>query len=71
MPVLVVNPRSDKAFTDLVHDLVANGAESPDVLQARLRVTYPRAVARRRVLAGEQVETWYVYREGTWLSASD
>jgi hypothetical protein len=38
---------------------------TPDRLENALREVYPRAVVRRRDLAGEPMPTWYVYREGT------
>jgi hypothetical protein len=39
---------------------------TPDSLEDALREVYPRAVVRRRELAGELMPTWYVYREGTY-----
>ena len=28
---------------------------------------YPRVVVHERVLSGESLPTWYVYREGNWI----
>jgi hypothetical protein len=65
-PLLIVNPRSDARFVQLVARLTADGAPDPVDLQARLRADYPRAVVRRRELSSESTEMWYVYRDGRW-----
>src|SRR5262245_17200413 len=65
-PVLVVNPRTDAGFADLVSALVGDDT-SAELLESRLREVYPHAIVRRRLLSGEFAETWYVYREGTWI----
>ena len=67
-PTIIINPRDDVRFSELVDRSVLSGVESPDTLERLLRRVYPRAVVRRRELAGEQVEVWYVYREGRWVS---
>jgi hypothetical protein len=66
-PSLVTNPRSDEEFVRLAERLVAAGTKTPQALQDELRRTYPKAIVRRRILDGERLETWYVYREGTWI----
>jgi len=66
-PVLVVNPRTDAKFAQRVDDLMRERELTAEELALRLRETYPRAVVRRRLLSGESRETWYVYREGTWI----
>ena len=67
---LVVNPREDSPFVALAERLVADGVQSPDELQARLRQEYPDTVVRARELDGEAFSIWYVYRDGHWVSAS-
>ena len=62
-----VNPRSDERFAGIVELLVEEGADSPADLQARLRRWYPDAVVRERDLALE-APSWYVYRDGHWVS---
>ena len=69
-PSLVINPRSDEDFAQLAERLVAAGAKTPKALQDELRRTYPNALVRRRILDGERQETWYVYREGSWIPTS-
>lgn len=66
-PILVVNPVADVAFVDFANVLVVEGVSTPATLQSRLRDRYPRAVVRPRVLSGEPIEIWYVYREGSWV----
>ena len=67
-PTIIINPRDDGRFGELLDRSLLTGVESPDALERLLREVYPRAVVRRRELAGEQVEVWYVYREGRWVS---
>jgi hypothetical protein len=64
-----VNPVSDAAFVDFANVLVVEGVSTPATLQSRLRDRYPRALVRPRVLSGEPIEIWYVYREGYWVRA--
>lgn len=64
----LINPRGDTDFVAFV-DHEAVGVAVPEELQARLRATYPDAVVRRRGLAGERIEVWYVYRDGHWTTA--
>lgn len=67
-PTVIINPRDDLRFSELVERSLLTAGESPDGLERLLREHYPRAVVRRRGLAGEQVEVWYIYREGRWVS---
>ncbi len=67
-PTVIINPREDLRFREVVDRSLLTGVESPEALERVLRGGYPRAVVRRRGLAGEQVEVWYVYREGWWVS---
>lgn len=66
-PILVVNPVSDSAFHELANKLVDEGVAEPESLERRLRDRHPRAVVRPRILSGEPIEIWYVYREGYWV----
>jgi hypothetical protein len=47
------------------------GSPIPSDLEATLRTTYPLAVVRRRELASESFEVWYVYRDGHWVGGHD
>lgn len=67
-PTVIINPRDDLPFSEMVDRSLLTGVESPDALERLLRDDYPLAVVRRRELAGEQVEVWYIYREGRWVS---
>ncbi len=67
-PTVIINPREDLRFREVVDRSLLTGVDSPEALERVLRGGYPRAVVRRRGLAGEQVEVWYVYREGWWVS---
>jgi hypothetical protein len=67
-PTVIINPRDDLRFAEFVNRSLLTAVESPDALERLLRERYPRAVVRRRGLAGEQIEVWYVYREGRWVS---
>jgi hypothetical protein len=65
-PIVILNPRSDARFAELVAELMADEVGEPSGLQARLRAEFPEAVARRRELSSESTEVWYVYRDGRW-----
>ena len=60
-----VNPRDDVEFVALVDHLVETTGR-PEDLERRLRESYPHAVVRRRGLAAEATDVWYVYRDGSW-----
>ena len=66
-PTVVRNPADDQDFARAVDDLIAVSPLEPGDAELRLRRTYPRAVVRRRELADEHVEVWYVYRDGHWV----
>ena len=66
-PILVINPRSDEAFVEAAKALVDQGATRIEDLERELRGRYPKVRVRARSLSGEADETWYVYREGTWV----
>jgi hypothetical protein len=65
-PLLIVNPRSDVRFMQLVAELTADASTDPSQLQSWLRAVFPKAVVRRRELSSESTEMWYVYRDGRW-----
>lgn len=65
---MIVNPRSDAAFAAAADGVVAGGVESASDLELALRDRYPLVVVRERALSGESFPTWYVYREGAWVS---
>jgi hypothetical protein len=66
-PVLIVNPRDDAAFGDLVDELVGMGTQTTGELQSALRRRYPLARVHRREISAEHIVVWYVYREGRWV----
>ena len=68
-PTVVRNPADDADFARAVDDMLAAGSLDPGDAQTRLRRTYPRAVVRRRELAEERIDVWYVYRDGHWVRA--
>ena len=66
-PMLIVNPRDDAVFRDLVERLVDEGVIGMDALQSALRERYPLAVVHLREISSERVVVWYVYRDGRWI----
>jgi hypothetical protein len=66
-PFLVLNPRSDEQFVAFAYERLRAGPATSDEFQAALRAKYPRALVRERGLSAE-AQTWYVYREGTWVA---
>ena len=65
-PTILTIPSSDLAFRAQIDRLVARAVpDDPAALQTRLRRLFPRAVVRRRDIAGEPT-AWYVYRDGGW-----
>jgi hypothetical protein len=65
-PIVILNPRSDARFVELVSELMADAVGEPAELQAGLRAEFPEAVVRPRELSSESTEVWYVYRDGRW-----
>jgi hypothetical protein len=63
-----VNPGDDSVFRALVDELGA-ASTTPGELERRLQATYPDALVRPRGLSGENVDVWYVYRDGFWTRA--
>jgi hypothetical protein len=70
-PVLIVNPRDDAVFRDLVEHCVDEGVKGMEALQAALRERYPLAVVHLREISSEQAVVWYVYRDGRWIGRCD
>jgi hypothetical protein len=68
-PMIVANPLHDEEFQALIERFLLDGVAEPRDLEARLRARYPEAVVRRRDLAGENFEVWYVYRDGHWIES--
>jgi hypothetical protein len=66
---LVINPRTDAVFVATV-ERESESTLDPGALQARLRAVYPNVAVRPRLLDGERVEIWYVYREGHWVPST-
>ena len=66
-PVLIVNPRDDAGFEDLVDTLMRDGAQTTGALQSALRQQYPKAAVHAREISAERVVVWYVYRDGRWV----
>lgn len=65
-PIVILNPRSDARFVELVTQVMADAVGQPADLQSGLRAEFPEAVVRRRELSSESTEVWYVYRDGRW-----
>jgi hypothetical protein len=65
-PLVIMNPRSDTAFVELVTKQMEDDPSDPSELQTNLRGQYPEAIVRRRELSSESTEVWYVYRDGRW-----
>jgi hypothetical protein len=70
-PLIVVNPTSDDAFRERIDRHLATGVVRPSDLEALLRIDYPRTVVRRRELTDEEIEIWYVYRDGHWIGGNE
>ncbi len=65
--MLFVNPRGDEALHAKAHGAIGRfDVRQPHDLEALLRDDYPAIVVRRRALAAEQDEIWYVFRDGRW-----
>ena len=68
-PIIVANPPADAEFGSLIERSLLAGSAEPQDLEAVLRTRYPQAVVRRRELAGESLDVWYVYRDGHWIES--
>ena len=66
-PTLVLSPPDDEEFRSSAERLTGDGMIDAAGLQAGLRERWPLAIVRRRDLAGEQTQIWYVYRDGRWV----
>lgn len=65
-PTMVVNPTDDPGFAAFAEEQLALGWSSVGDFQERLRQRYPAAAVHARLLSGEQISIWYVYRDGRW-----
>jgi len=63
---IVLNPRTDREFVTYAESLLAEGIDTPEAFEARLRERYPLAVVHPRELASESFTLWYCYRDGRW-----
>jgi hypothetical protein len=70
-PTIVANPPGDRAVRSMIERYVLSGGRDPGDLEALLRTAYPAAIVRRRGLAGERLDVWYVYRDGHWTGRND
>jgi hypothetical protein len=68
-PIIVANPPRDEVFSSLIERSLLAGSAEPHDLEDVLRTRYPQAVVRRRELAGESLDVWYVYRDGHWIES--
>ncbi len=68
-PTLIINPRDDETFVAFARQEFREGRSSVAEFEARLRTQYPHARVRERDLSGESRTTWYVYREGRWVTS--
>ena len=68
-PTIIANPAGDREFRALIDRFLLAGGRAPRDLELTLRTRYPEAVVRQRELAGENLEVWYVYRDGHWIGS--
>ena len=66
-PTLVTNPADDETFATVAARFVADDMDGIDEFQRRLRTAYPNAAVHARLLSGETLVVWYVYRDGHWV----
>jgi hypothetical protein len=66
----VLNPVDDGGFASWARYVVGLDVLSPEELQRVLSRRYPRVAVHRRELSDENVEIWYVYRDGRWTMPS-
>ncbi len=67
-PTLVINPVTDRTFSAFAHQEL-DGSRDVATLERRLRTRYPDAAVHPRVLSGERIPVWYVYRDGHWTDS--
>jgi hypothetical protein len=70
-PLIVANPPGDLEFRSVIDRIFLAGVDSPHDLETALRTRYPKTVVRRRELADEGFEVWYVYRDGHWIRSEE
>lgn len=72
LPALICLPSSDAELRDFAEYYLSLLARvTPGELEGALARHYPHARVRRRELAGELVETWYVYRDRSFPARDD
>ncbi|HVM29764.1 MAG TPA: hypothetical protein VM305_03210 [Candidatus Limnocylindrales bacterium] len=64
---IITNPGGDGELRELSDTLLADGLETPDALERRLRERFPKARVFRGITDRGGWERWYVYREGRWV----
>jgi PAS domain-containing protein len=69
-PRLIAIPSSDPGFNEFIQRIAAEPVAGPDILERRLKRTFPRVVVRERTISGEP-RAWYVYRDGGWRPSED
>ena len=66
-PILVVNPRTDASFVEIVREQFDGLLDDdPLALECRLRERHPEATVHTRLRSSEPSTVWYVYRDGHW-----
>jgi PAS domain S-box-containing protein len=66
-PSVLVFPSDDETLLRLVRELVRDSSiRSPANLEEVLRPLHPGLVVRGREISAEALETWYVYRDGSF-----
>ena len=68
-PTLVTNPADDETFATFAARFIADGVDGIDEFERRLRTAYPKAAVHARLLSGETLIVWYVYRDGHWVGS--
>lgn len=65
-PTMVVNPADDPEFAEFAEEQLDLGWSNMGAFRERLRQRYPAAAIHARLLSGEHIAIWYVYRDGSW-----
>jgi hypothetical protein len=66
--MIIANPPGDRRFRSMIDAFLVGAGRRPEELESVLRTRFPSALVRRRDLAGERFDVWYVYRDGHWIS---
>jgi len=65
---LYLNPAGDERFVASAQAAFGSAVD-PGGLQSALRGAYPLAVVQESMVSGPG-QTWYAYRDGTWVDQS-